>query len=61
MSGMAEGEILVFLQDHLRFEGDWLEGIQAAMERVESGEQGKYSKIKGQLSEGQFMCICPGS
>lgn len=28
---MAEGEILVFLGEHLQFEGDWLEGIQAAI------------------------------
>jgi glycosyltransferase involved in cell wall biosynthesis len=52
---MAEGEILVFLQDHLHFEGDWLEGIQAAMEQPEnrsvSSLKGKASRIKGQRSD----------
>jgi len=44
---MAEGEILVFLQDQLRFEGDWLEGIQTAMERAESHPA---SSLEGQVS-----------
>jgi hypothetical protein len=55
---MAEGEILIFLQDHLHFEGDWLEGIQAAIESAE-GCPGKVSKIKGQPSNSATCVYLP--
>jgi glycosyltransferase involved in cell wall biosynthesis len=59
----AEGEILVFLQDRLHFEGDWLEGIQAAMERAEgrsvSGFEGKSSRSKGQPSSPSLSVFVP--
>jgi len=60
---MAEGEILVFLQDRLHFEGDWLEGIQSAMERTAgrsvSSSEGKSSKSKGQASSPSLPVFVP--
>jgi glycosyltransferase involved in cell wall biosynthesis len=60
---MAEGEVLVFLQDHLRFEGDWLEGIQAAMERSESRPvsslKAQVAMIKGQMSSPAMRVYLP--
>jgi GT2 family glycosyltransferase len=60
---LAEGEILVFLQDYLGFEGAWLEGIQAAMERAEarsvSSSEGKSSKTKGQQSSPSLCVYLP--
>lgn len=49
---MAEGDILVFLQEPLQFEGDWLEGLQGAIERTEirSSLEGQNSKTNGQVS-----------
>jgi len=60
---LAEGEILVFLQDHLHFEGDWLEGIQAAIERARahsvSSSEGKSFKSKGQPSSPSLSVFVP--
>jgi len=46
---MAEGEILVFLQKSLRFEGDWLEGIQAAIDHSESSPTSTLKRDSGKI------------
>ncbi|HEX2523689.1 MAG TPA: hypothetical protein VHP35_16325, partial [Terriglobia bacterium] len=57
---LAEGEVLVFLQDDLRFEGDWLEGIQAALEGVESpSNSGQSSSSKSKPSRRAIHLYLP--